>query len=80
MSGIRNGVSNTTPAGIARLHADLAAGRNLILMCMEHAPGDCHRQRGGAPDPVQEQLIAEVFAEDAAGGQAGVINHAGGLQ
>ena len=31
-------------------------------------------------DPVQEMLLAEVQAEDAAGGQAGVINHAGGLQ
>lgn len=39
-----------------------------------------HRQRGGAADPVQEQLIAEVLAEAAAGGQAGVISHGGGLQ
>jgi len=39
-----------------------------------------HLERGGAPDPVQEMLLAEVLAEDAAGGQAGVINHAGGLQ
>lgn len=39
-----------------------------------------HIQRGGAPDPVQEQLLAEVQAEAAVGGQAGVINHAGGLQ
>ncbi len=39
-----------------------------------------HLEHGGAPDPVQEMLLAEVQAEDAAGGQAGVINHAGGLQ
>lgn len=39
-----------------------------------------HRQRGGAPDPVQEQLLAEVEAEFAAGGQARVISHGGGLQ
>lgn len=39
-----------------------------------------HRQRGGAPDPIQEQLIAEVLAEATAGGQTNVINHAGGLQ
>lgn len=39
-----------------------------------------HRQRGGAPDPVQEQLLAEVEAEFAAGGQVGVISHGGGLQ
>ena len=39
-----------------------------------------HRQRGGAPDPVQEQLLAEVEAEFSAGGQAGVISHGGGLQ
>jgi hypothetical protein len=39
-----------------------------------------HRQRGGMPDPVQEQLLAEVEAEFAAGGQAGVISHGGGLQ
>lgn len=43
LGGIRDGISHTTPAGIARLAADLDAGRNLILMCMEHAPGDCHR-------------------------------------
>lgn len=43
LGGIRHGINHTTPAGIARLRADLAAGRNLILMCMEHAPGDCHR-------------------------------------
>jgi len=45
LGGIRNGVSNTTPAGIARLQTDLAAGRNLLLMCMEHAPADCHRHQ-----------------------------------
>lgn len=39
-----------------------------------------HLERGGAPDPVQEALQAEVQAEAAAGGQAGVINHAGKLQ
>ncbi|MDH4451370.1 MAG: hypothetical protein QE265_12400 [Rhodoferax sp.] len=39
-----------------------------------------HLQRGGATDPVQEMLLAEVQAENAAGGQAGVISHAGGLQ
>lgn len=39
-----------------------------------------HLLRGGAPDPVQEQLWAEVQAEAAAGGQAGVINHGGLLQ
>lgn len=39
-----------------------------------------HLERGGAPDPVQEMLLAEVQAEAAAGDQAGVINHAGRLQ
>lgn len=39
-----------------------------------------HLERGGSPDPVQEMLLAEVQAESAAGGQAGVINHAGKLQ
>lgn len=39
-----------------------------------------HLQRGGAPDAVQEQLLAEVQAEVLAGGQAGVINHGGGVQ
>jgi len=45
LGGIRAGVSNTTQAGIAHLRADLAEGRNLILMCMEHAPADCHRHQ-----------------------------------
>ena len=54
-------------------HEDNVAG--LINVWYEE-----HRQRGGAPDPVQEQLIAEVLTEDAAGGQVNVINHAGGLQ
>ena len=39
-----------------------------------------HRQRGGAPDAVAEQLIAEVEAESTAGGQARIISHGGGLQ
>ena len=39
-----------------------------------------HLLRGGSPDPVQEQLWAEVQAEVAAGGQAGVISHGGGVQ
>ena len=34
-----------------------------------------HRQNGGEPDPVAEDLIAEVLAEDAAGQQ---ISHAPG--
>lgn len=38
-----------------------------------------HRARGGAPDAVQEQLLAEVQAEDRAG-PAGVISHGGGVQ
>lgn len=45
LGGIRNGVCHTSTAGIEHLRADLAAGRNLILMCMEHAPGDCHRHQ-----------------------------------
>lgn len=45
LGGIRNGISHTSPAGIERLRTDLAAGRNLILMCMEHSPGDCHRHQ-----------------------------------
>jgi hypothetical protein len=32
----------TTPAGIAELGRD-AQRRTLLLMCMEEAPGDCHR-------------------------------------
>lgn len=43
LGGRRAGVSHTTAAGIAVLRADLAAGRNLMLMCMESAPGECHR-------------------------------------
>lgn len=39
-----------------------------------------HLERGGARDPVQEMLLAEVEAEQAAGGQAGVVNHGGRLQ
>lgn len=39
-----------------------------------------HLARGGAPDAVQEQLLFEVQAEVAAGGQTGVINHAGRVQ
>lgn len=34
-----------------------------------------HRQRGGAPDAVQEDLIAEVLLED---GHGGGISHAPG--
>lgn len=34
-----------------------------------------HRQRGGAPDPVAEDLLAEVHAEDAAGQH---VSHAPG--
>lgn len=45
LGGIRNGISNTSLQGINHLRADLAAGRNLILMCMEYAPADCHRHQ-----------------------------------
>lgn len=55
LGGIRHGTSHTSAAGIAGIRADLAAGRNLILMCMEHAPGDCHRH----------QLIAAPHFPDA---------------
>jgi len=41
---------------------------------------EVHRKHGGAPDPVQEQLIAEVEAEYLAGDQAAIISHGGGLQ
>jgi hypothetical protein len=34
------GFGHTTPQGIARLRAER---RNVILMCAEEAPGDCHR-------------------------------------
>jgi hypothetical protein len=37
------GRGNVTRAGIARLKADDRAGRILVLLCMEEAPGDCHR-------------------------------------
>jgi hypothetical protein len=36
------GFGHTTAAGITRLRQD-AASRNVLLMCMEEAPGDCHR-------------------------------------
>jgi hypothetical protein len=38
-----------------------------------------HRASGGAPDPVQEQLLAEVEAEDLVG-PASVISHDGAMQ
>ena len=38
-----------------------------------------HLSCGGAPDPVEEQLRAEVEAEKFAGGQVGVISHGGVL-
>ncbi len=38
-----------------------------------------HLARGGAPDPVEEQILAEVQAELLAG-QTGVISHGGGVQ
>lgn len=38
-----------------------------------------HRAGGGPPDPVQEQLLAEIEAEDLVG-PASVISHGGGMQ
>lgn len=31
------------PAALRELAAEAAAGARLLLICMEHAPGDCHR-------------------------------------
>ena len=42
-------------------HEDSVAG---LIVAWYHE----HRSRGGAPDPVADDLIAEVIAEDARGG------------
>lgn len=39
-----------------------------------------HRASGGTPDPVAEQIIAEVEAESRAGGAIAVISHGGSVQ
>jgi len=65
----------------------ICAASNLPVELFRDAPEDnvsglivswyqAHRQNGGEPDPVAEDLIAEVLAEDAAGQQ---ISHAPGL-
>lgn len=65
--------SNIDPDVFKRQHADNVAG--LIAEWYRQ-----HVAHGGAPDPVAEQITAEVEAEAAAGGPAGVIAHRGGLQ
>lgn len=50
------------------------------LSSLVHAWYLVHLERGGEPDPVQEQLRAEVEAEFLPGGHAAVINHGGGIQ
>jgi uncharacterized protein (DUF488 family) len=42
--GLGNYAGNeTTPAGLARVRQASAGPRPIMLMCMEEAPGDCHR-------------------------------------
>lgn len=64
---------------------------NLDIDMFRHGPEDnvaglitawyqAHRAAGGEPDPVQEQLIAEVMAESVAGGEAGVMRGSGSPQ
>jgi uncharacterized protein (DUF488 family) len=44
-----------TQAGLNRLKA-LSDERNVIIMCMEHAPGDCHRHHAICKDHFPEAL------------------------
>jgi hypothetical protein len=53
--------SGIDPATFREAPEDNIAGL-LVAWYMEH------RARGGAPDPVEEDLIAETLAEDALGG------------
>ena len=62
--------SGIDPALFGQQHEDNVAG--LIQQWYR-----AHLAAGGKPDPVQEQIMAEVEAEGAAGGQAGVISHRG---
>jgi hypothetical protein len=58
---------------------EICAANGLDLELFREGPEDnvsalvtawyfAHRQQGGAPDPVQEDLLAEVQAEDTRGG------------
>lgn len=43
LGGRVGGRTGPTAEGFAWLREELAAGRRMALMCMERAPGDCHR-------------------------------------
>lgn len=64
--------SGVDPAVFKDSHEDNVSG-------LIHAWYMGHLANGGAPDPVQEQLHAEVEAEDWAG-EVFVISHGGGVQ
>jgi hypothetical protein len=51
-----------TPEGLAWIRAELSLGHNLIAMCMEHAPGDCHRHCWiGLPLAKEGVTVRHVF-------------------
>ena len=64
--------SGLDPALFREQHEDNVAG-------LIHEWYLAHLAAGGARDPVQDQIRAEVEAEQAAGGEAGVISHGGGI-
>lgn len=64
--------SGIDPALFRDQHEDNVAG-------LIHQWYLAHLEAGGARDPVQDQIRAEVDAEQAAGGEAGVISHGGAV-
>jgi superfamily II DNA or RNA helicase len=53
------------PEGLSWIKAELAAGRNLIAMCMEYAPGDCHRHCWiGLPLAKQGFTVRHIFEDE----------------
>jgi len=52
------------PAGLAWLQDKAEAGRRVLLLCLEAAPGDCHRHRAIALRLLPAIDIAHIYGDE----------------
>lgn len=55
---------DTTPAGLALVRQAAAGPRPIMLMCMEEAPGDCHRHQLIASGLLPSLNVTHVYRDE----------------
>jgi len=53
-----------TPAGLAWLQDKAEVGRRVLLLCLEAAPGDCHRHRAIALRLLPAIDVAHIYGDE----------------